>query len=779
MSEENSSPEDISCDESSDEYVPDSNSSSDNCDEPLPKRRKQGETSTDAVIPTIRKSHDCVEPMSERLLPLEKVSSTTNFQRLSSNVIVTEEARYSAANDAQVVDDLSERKLSVDSKGRRNCCFYCGKYLTRISRHMLTHGSEKEIIDIFAIKDEKKRAHYLKGLKLKGNYRHNTECLEKGEGKLLVMRSPKSLNDATKYLPCSYCYGFVAKRELFKHCKTCPFRQKEFVVSNPISQGKLLLLPHLKCSSSDELESDVLCKMRDDEIKSRIKRDPLILAVGNTLVHKLRASHGEKSAYLSHRLRNLGKLLIESENIKGHAIPLMELVKPVNFDLVITCVKNLCQGKGKPKSLGLRLGHSIRKCCEVARCLSIKSGNVAQKQEVENFLVLMDREWSDMISSSLLREIYDDKLTKETILPVTSDLVQLTTHVNTSLQRAIETMKSTPTEENFFNLSKITLCKLIIFNKRRGGEVSRITVRDFIDRSGWQSSKNEDIFASLSNLEKKLSERLALIKVRGKRGRHVPILLTPEAVQAMDLLVQDRKNIGFIKQENHYFFANKGSKYFRGCDVLHEIIARVELKNPSAITSTNLRKYVATVTQIISLEKEELEWVADHLGHDIEVHREFYRLQESTLEVSKVSKLLLAIDNGCVHELAGKKLSDITMDHCFPNRIEVPVSQTNEVNEIESHDEPVGKENENVMNIENTRKTKDKVIPLQLENLSQGRKRSWDIESRGKALKYFRLFIENKRVPGKAECEKFLKKYNVKDRTWKDVKYLIHNNLKR
>ena len=81
----------------------------------------------------------------------------------------------------------------------------------------------------------------------------------------------------------------------------------------------------------------------------------------------------------------------------------------------------------------------------------------------------------------------------------------------------------------------------------------------------------------------------------------------------------------------------------------------VKLKNPSAITSTNLRKYVATVTQIISLEKEELEWVADHLGHNIEVHREFYRLQESTLEVSKVSKLLLAIDNGCVYELAGKK----------------------------------------------------------------------------------------------------------------------------
>ena len=76
---------------------------------------------------------------------------------------------------------------------------------------------------------------------------------------------------------------------------------------------------------------------------------------------------------------------------------------------------------------------------------------------------------------------------------------------------------------------------------------------------------------------------------------------------------------------------------------------------------------MATVTQIVCLDKEELEWVADHLGHNIEIHREFYRLQENVLEMSKVSKLLMTIESGSVHKVAGKRLSDISLEECFGN----------------------------------------------------------------------------------------------------------------
>jgi hypothetical protein len=38
--------------------------------------------------------------------------------------------------------------------------------------------------------------------------------------------------------------------------------------------------------------------------------------------------------------------------------------------------------------------------------------------------------------------------------------------------------------------------------------------------------------------------------------------------------------------------------------------------------------------------------LANHMGHSINIHKEFYRLQESTIEITKVGRLLAAVDSG-------------------------------------------------------------------------------------------------------------------------------------
>ena len=50
------------------------------------------------------------------------------------------------------------------------------------------------------------------------------------------------------------------------------------------------------------------------------------------------------------------------------------------------------------------------------------------------------------------------------------------------------------------------------------------------------------------------------------------------------------------------------------------------------------------------------------MGHDVNVHKHFYRLQDRTLELAKVSKLLLAIDEGKAGALMGKRLDDIGLE---------------------------------------------------------------------------------------------------------------------
>ena len=64
-------------------------------------------------------------------------------------------------------------------------------------------------------------------------------------------------------------------------------------------------------------------------------------------------------------------------------------------------------------------------------------------------------------------------------------------------------------------------------------------------------------------------------------------------------------------------------------DCLTKQCRGLKLKEPNLITSTCHRKYVVTVSPPLDLQEKELDLLAQHMGHDIRVHREYFRLNES------------------------------------------------------------------------------------------------------------------------------------------------------
>ena len=160
--------------------------------------------------------------------------------------------------------------------------------------------------------------------------------------------------------------------------------------------------------------------------------------------------------------------------------------------------------------------------------------------------------------------------------------------------------------------------------------------------------------------------RLDMVEIRGKWGRKVPVILTREIRENIDLLNKTRATVG-IPDENPYVFARPSRQslgHIRAWDCMRKFAQECEppLSNTNDVTSTKLRKYIATIWQVLSLKETEVDWLARHLVHDIAVHREFYRLHESTIEIAKVSKLLLAVDKGRTSKWAGKSLAEINID---------------------------------------------------------------------------------------------------------------------
>lgn len=95
---------------------------------------------------------------------------------------------------------------------------------------------------------------------------------------------------------------------------------------------------------------------------------------------------------------------------------------------------------------------------------------------------------------------------------------------------------------------------------------------------------------------------------------------------------------------------------------LRQIARECGAKHPETLSSTNLRKHVSTLLTVLNLKDNEMDLLINFLGHDIRVHRQYYRLPEGTLQLAKVSKVLIALEQGRLSDFKGMSLDEIQID---------------------------------------------------------------------------------------------------------------------
>lgn len=167
--------------------------------------------------------------------------------------------------------------LSKNTDGKRvhdkkNVCFYCDKEYADVVRHLKgVHKEERAIVEASCLKKGSKELQKaMEKIRLMGNFGHNLKVLEIGEGELKVWRRPASEGETnpSDYLPCMYCLGFILKKELWRHLKTCrlyngdasPHRRLRYEC------GLLLAANRFPEGCSDELSTHVIPIMTPDNM---------------------------------------------------------------------------------------------------------------------------------------------------------------------------------------------------------------------------------------------------------------------------------------------------------------------------------------------------------------------------------------------------------------------------------------------------------------------------------------------------------------------------------
>lgn len=426
-------------------------------------------------------------------------------------------------------------------------------------------------------------------------------------------------------------------------------------------QGTGSLLLPFAGESSEAFKRDIISRMNQDAATAAVRLDRLIMKFGDRLHFK----HGHlryRWQYIRERIREMGRLLVEVRKQVPSVQGLADCIVPEHFHAVVKAVRCLCgfdedeHVYSKP-SLALKMGHSLKECTrvEINNCV-VQNSNTDQRQKHEEFLSLCASEWKHEISSHALRSLHGRKFNKPLVLPLAEDVKLLHRHLSEMAQRAMESLGDEPSEPAWCELCQVTLAQVVIFNRRRGGEAQRMSLSAY---HGNVENVNEDIEGCLSAFEKVLCREFKIVYIEGKKGRKVPVLLTPVIQRQISLLAEHRITVG-VSANNDYLFARRNSSEpYRSSDCLRRFASECKAKNPNAITSTKLRKHVATMSQMLALTENELDLLANFLGHDIRVHREYYRLPEQTLQVAKVSKLLIAMEHGATTSLQGLNLDNV------------------------------------------------------------------------------------------------------------------------
>lgn len=345
-----------------------------------------------------------------------------------------------------------------------------------------------------------------------------------------------------------------------------------------------------------------------------------------------------------------------------------------------------------------------------------------------------------------------------------------------------EEVKTCVSKNSWENLSRIVLTTVILFNRRRSGEAERLEVETYLNHD--KTACQAEIEKSLTNLEKQLVNNLTLIETSGKRGRKVPIILREDMRNGIELLIKHRSDVGVFK-DNKYIFARTNFNSLncqRASESIKKSAIDAGLKEPNLITSTKLRKHIATMSQLFNLKENELDSLANFMGHDIKIHREFYRLPEKTMMLAKISKLLLAAEKGKLHIYKGKSLDDINEEE-ISDGIDSDESTMSSPEPEDNSNLHIPDDHEEMLPDDPTpikrKKAKKANVRKQTGNLKKTTKMPWtEEESKAVKLHMSKHFLL-KKLPGKKECVQCIEKSGsiLNRRTWRQIKYFVYNRI--
>lgn len=396
------------------------------------------------------------------------------------------------------------------------------------------------------------------------------------------------------------------------------------------------------------------------------------------------------------------------------------------------------------------------------------------------------------------------------MLPLLSSLSSLVLYLRRLQHSAFISLSRSPqSAEAWRLLCHSSLALLILYNRRRECEVSKLTISEYHARVTPQSSAPlspgalTPLEASLSPFERLVLPHLPRVGVQGKRGRVQPLILPPHSEHCLELLLQTRAGVG-VDPQNPFVFArpyHSPATPLRGTDLLRNLAKSSGTRHPRALTQTRVRRQVAILTQLLMLSEGEEDGQRGAAQQRLEnfLQKE-YHVTQSCAAIGQDPGLMGLIGRVVLcGERDGVLFRGMSLHHIC---LELDVMSGNSADslseESDGEQEKDKSESPTIMikkssssNITRTPRLKKMSGSPFSPNRKRGSgqpkpgkrgvlKRPWSEAERAAVESHLVRNIMELRVPAKADCERCLEQCPLlvtNRRDWRAIKFYCHNRI--
>lgn len=526
-----------------------------------------------------------------------------------------------------------------------------------LSRHIQKcHKEEEEVKAALKLPGPEKQQAF-KNMKRQGIYQFNVKALcNQSEEELIKERKTAQHKSYTQMAMCSLCKAFLNKNTMHRHKKICKRAEETTIPPCGIS---LNVFKEVEYPAS--YVQFVYTRIQTDDVGMKIRDDTFIKDYGFMEYQAIEGSSfklTEKLNTLRSKMRRLARLFMEFQKIASEAGVVVkhcsEMFNVKSIKLLSTAVNSMTiDPEGEMKS-GLRLGlrSLILEVSNSIYSTHMVMGEDDKALEAEKFRKVLQVRWKSFFRSA--QEAIIKKRQNESRdpkrLPSVEDIKQIQQFTKSSVKELVsDAAYSLMTQTLFCKLRNFIASRLTLFNARRGGEATRLTVSELKDafKDKWVDESFIKKGTESDDFEKMACKLKCAYLHSSKKSELVPVIIPEDCWKGLQMLtdVENRKLAG-IHPQNEFVFANTEDSvdHVSGWQCVHDVCEKADV--PRNITATDMRHFVATHYASLEVPQQERDFfIQKHMGHSKFINENVYQCPPAVREIKMAGKFLMTLDS--------------------------------------------------------------------------------------------------------------------------------------